>query len=339
MCGNLVFIPHLIPGSWKWIHCDPTSSCFFFLSDSCCWNKQFALVMKIFFFRFEPCFVFFKLVYIRMDQLLTQEYQLAQVDPGNYINEHVVKLAELSSQCTSVISCGAEQPAASWALLYGLSQIVVSKKGNTSEEDEEEVSSSIETKTERKKQQRTKRTFTLVNDTYTAIVHSMRTICHGLTTTGDAAVDFQFKRGCNTDIELFPTDLLFINTTHTYGHLKRELTKLSPLAKRFIVMHNTSIDGEHSEAVRRKWRLDTLSEQCDIPVAELIPGLWLAIEEFLKLNAGTWKLMVRYTNCNGLTVLQRVAPEVTITHHLEGTTITDCNSAVGASIKIARDIV
>jgi len=77
-------------------------------------------------------------------------------------------------------------------------------------------------------------------------------------------------------IEIEPTDLLFIDTLHTYNQLKAELNLHANKARRYIVLHDTVT----------------------------FPDLNLAINEFL-INNKDWAIKQVYTHNNGLTVLKR----------------------------------
>ena len=82
------------------------------------------------------------------------------------------------------------------------------------------------------------------------------------------------------------TDLLFIDTAHNYGVLKKELELHANQAKKYIVFHDTKTFGNDDET-------------------EDGPGLWPAIEEFLAQNEH-WVIAEKYENNNGLTVLRRI---------------------------------
>ena len=99
-------------------------------------------------------------------------------------------------------------------------------------------------------------------------------------------------------------DLLFIDTFHVYGQLKRELALHAPGTRKFILMHDTTVDEWVGEAVRSNMNLPLTAEETNMSHAELTMGLWPAIEEFLAANT-EWTLRERMTNCNGLTVLER----------------------------------
>lgn len=100
-----------------------------------------------------------------------------------------------------------------------------------------------------------------------------------------ASIDFRFEQADTLTLTIEPTDLLFIDTRHTYRQLQAELERHGPLTKKYIVMHDTEtfgIIGEDGSA----------------------PGLWAAVEEFVA-GRSQWQIAERHFNNNGLTVLQR----------------------------------
>jgi hypothetical protein len=82
------------------------------------------------------------------------------------------------------------------------------------------------------------------------------------------------------------TDLLFIDTLHTYEQLSQELRLHAHKVRKYIILHDTTTYGERGEV-------------------EGQAGLWPAVEEFLA--RGTFRLRQRYTHNNGLAVLEAVA--------------------------------
>jgi hypothetical protein len=101
-----------------------------------------------------------------------------------------------------------------------------------------------------------------------------------------------------------PVDLVFIDTYHVYGQLKRELAKFAPLCNKYIIMHDTEVDKEQGECIRNKWDPDYMVYQTEIPREEHCKGLKPAIDEFLELNKD-WILHQHFENNNGLTILKR----------------------------------
>ena len=111
----------------------------------------------------------------------------------------------------------------------------------------------------------------------------------------------------DNDLELNITenvDLVFIDTWHVYGQLKRELDKFSKITNKYIIMHDTTVDGIVGETIRNGWNAQQQSIETGFPIEEINCGLWKAIEEFLD-NNNNWKLKERYTNNNGLTILEK----------------------------------
>lgn len=97
----------------------------------------------------------------------------------------------------------------------------------------------------------------------------------------------QYIRANVLDIEIEKTDLLFIDTLHTYEQLKRELALHGNKAKKFIAFHDTHTFGLSGEIENDQ------------------KGLLTAILEFLRDNPH-WKIKTHKTNNNGMTVLERV---------------------------------
>ncbi len=64
-------------------------------------------------------------------------------------------------------------------------------------------------------------------------------------------VSLHFAQGNSATTPLpYDVDLLFIDTWHVYGHLKRELTLHAPHVRRFIALHDTEVDKVQGESMR-----------------------------------------------------------------------------------------
>lgn len=107
-----------------------------------------------------------------------------------------------------------------------------------------------------------------------------------------ANIDFKFVKADDTKIEIEPTDLLFIDTLHTYDHLSKELSMHGKKAKKYIILHDTEIFGHKDYYGNKKYG------------TEGVVGLQPAIDEFLKKNR-SWKIEKVFKNNNGLTVLKK----------------------------------
>lgn len=100
------------------------------------------------------------------------------------------------------------------------------------------------------------------------------------------ATDFRLIQADVLQIELEPTDLLFIDTYHTYVQLSQELRLHASKARKFIAFHDTEVFGKTSEDGTR-------------------PGLIAAVKEFLHNNPH-WQLKSHSFIHNGLTVLHKI---------------------------------
>lgn len=89
-------------------------------------------------------------------------------------------------------------------------------------------------------------------------------------------VDFRLIWADDLKVEIEVTDLLFIDTEHTYAQLRAELERHEQRVAKFIIMH------------------DTVFSQ----------GCWRAVMVFLLTNP-QWKMREHFDYNNGLTVLER----------------------------------
>lgn len=189
------------------------------------------------------------------------------------INEHLPTLYRYSTECESVIELGVRGCVSSWAFVNGLLHNNKNKKK------------------------------ILMNDLTDCDINNLLEAVNDL----DIEINYEWKN--DLDIEVNENyDLTFIDTWHVYGQLKRELEKFSKITNKYIIMHDTTVDEWEGETIRcmgGRRRAEIQSQQTGIPVDEIMKGLWYAVEEFLDDNE-EWKLLERYTNNNGLTILERI---------------------------------
>ena len=186
------------------------------------------------------------------------------------INEHLPTLYRYATQCERIVELGIRGGVSSWALVYGLL-------------DNQKPVKKI-----------------LLNDTTACNIQEL------LAATQRSGVQVSYEWVNDLLLKVpEPADMVFIDTWHIYGQLKRELAKFAPLTKKYILLHDTTLDAIQGESIRNKHNLRARSEASGIPVDEIACGLWRAVEEFLAANPN-WILKERYTNNNGLTVLERV---------------------------------
>lgn len=99
-----------------------------------------------------------------------------------------------------------------------------------------------------------------------------------------AGIHFEFVKADVLDVTIKPTELLFIDTKHTYAHLKAELERHSRNVSKWILVHDTESFGLRGE--------------------DGGPGELQAIDEFLKAYP-EWREKERTKESNGLVVLER----------------------------------
>jgi hypothetical protein len=97
----------------------------------------------------------------------------------------------------------------------------------------------------------------------------------------------EYTRADVLAIEIQETDLLFIDTLHTYGQLKMELALHGNKSRRWLAFHDTYTFGLNGETRTDK------------------KGLLTAIIEFMVDNPH-WVFKIHNTNNNGITVLERI---------------------------------
>lgn len=110
-------------------------------------------------------------------------------------------------------------------------------------------------------------------------------------------IKFQFTEADVTQIEIEPTDLLFIDTWHCYDQLKLELSLHSDKVKKYICFHDTTTYAHRNEPLTsdHNWEENVTEGK----------GIWDAVAEFLEDHKETWELIERFENNNGFTIIKR----------------------------------
>lgn len=115
-----------------------------------------------------------------------------------------------------------------------------------------------------------------------------------------------FIIGDTTKIDIIETDLLFIDTLHTYSQLKKELELHAGKVRKFIIFHDVVTYGNKPEPSS----FDTHKGKV-YQVPEVLAnykdgdkGLLPAIQEFLISNP-KWQIIEHCLNNNGLMVIER----------------------------------
>jgi hypothetical protein len=201
----------------------------------------------------------------------TEEKYSVLVNTPSDIFEHLPTLRSYASKCESVIEMGVRKCVSSWALALGLLE-----NGSSSK-------------------------LLIMNDVDVCNTYEIENA------NKESGLQIQTIWKNNLEIELEnDVDLTFIDTWHVYGQLKRELARFAPRTKKYIIMHDTDIDGIRGETLRNihKYDPEEQSRISGIPVDEILNGLQPAIDEFLSNNSD-WVLDEKFTNNYGLTILKR----------------------------------
>ena len=187
------------------------------------------------------------------------------------IYEHLAVLASYTSQCRHVIECGVSSCVSTWAFLAGL-------LANGQKE----------------------KTMIGVDIVYHPNIVQVERLCE----QPDCPINYRFIHGNSATVELPETDLLFIDTWHVAAHLKRELAAHHAKVRKWIIMHDTTVDGVYGETIRRGLDAEKQAKESGYPIEEIRQGLWNVVEQFL-VDHPEWVIERKYTNCNGLTILKR----------------------------------
>ena len=113
-------------------------------------------------------------------------------------------------------------------------------------------------------------------------------------------INFSFIVGDSLKISIEQTDILFLDTLHTYKQLYGELTRHSNMAKKWMILHDTTTFKDRDESI-----YNHASNLIKNGTKNGKQGLVNAIQDFLK-GEKSWKIKEIFDNNNGLTVLERV---------------------------------
>ena len=175
--------------------------------------------------------------------MIQRLFEYASAFPSD-INEHLVSLRDISLQCNHITELGVRNMVSTWAFLEGLRKRGGGKLVSVDITSPEGISPEVVEKNAK-----------------------------------NEGVDFKFIIGNSHQIELEPTDFLFIDTIHTGEHLKKELELHVEKVRKFIGFHDT-------ESCRKE--------------------LLLVIKDFLAKNESNWELFYYTQNNNGLIIIKRI---------------------------------
>lgn len=100
-------------------------------------------------------------------------------------------------------------------------------------------------------------------------------------------------------IEIEPTELLFIDTLHTYTQLKKELALHAKNVSKYIILHDTVTYGQVPEPA--SWQTLEIMKN----YVQNDRGIKPAISDFLEWNL-EWAYHEHFDNNNGLLIIKKI---------------------------------
>ena len=195
------------------------------------------------------------------------------VNKPSDINEHVETLYKYALKSQSIIELGVSEGNSSWGLLKGLY-------------DNNYINKVL-----------------IQCDIRTYCPHTE--IISEFTSKNNIKHEYLCMSDLDINVENASYDLTFIDTWHVYGQLKRELEKFAPITKKYIIMHDTEIDGYVGESVRVHQNIEEYATNLGWSIHDVSGGLLQAVNEFLQGN-DEWKMIYQVKNNNGLTIFERI---------------------------------
>ena len=174
---------------------------------------------------------------LKVDDITEFSFNYAKYTKSD-INEHLAVMHKYADECNHITEFGVRTGVSTWAWLASKAKVIRCF-------DIENINQNLTFHYESAKETRKDFTFTCVS-----------TIAEKL--------------------EIEQTDLLFIDTAHTYEQCSKELKMHGHKVNKYLMFHDTT----------------------------LCPPLNQAIDEFLKANSN-WKIKEVFTNNNGLTILEK----------------------------------
>jgi hypothetical protein len=207
-----------------------------------------------------------------MNEQIYKKYQELCVTRSD-IWEHLPVLYKYALECSSIFETGVRGCVSSWALLYGLLNSASTSKKRL-----------------------------LLNDIDACNIQYLKECCD------QTEVELSYVWENNLSLVFKPDetfDLTFIDTFHCCGQIRRELEKFSQVTNKYIIMHDTTVDEYAGEPVRARLCINTLMNRTGFSQEELMLGMSQGITIFLT-NHPEWKVKEKLTNCNGLTILEKI---------------------------------
>lgn len=203
-------------------------------------------------------------------------YDYHEVTPST-VNQHLPTIRGYAAQCTSVLHFACWEGDSMWAILMGLAE----------------------------NQAKGPKTYQGVFPVALPSRHPEAALPlsqeNGITYKYDGG---RLKREVEDPVSVYdqPVDLLYLCTWSTYCHVRYQLEKFAPLAKKFIIIHNTTACESSDDRAYVDNGLDysEYPQHYDRTKKGVIPAIFRYIKEHPE-----WLLYQRYKNNQGLIILKR----------------------------------
>jgi len=198
------------------------------------------------------------------------------------INEHILNMISYAKDCNHITEMGVRGIISTWAWMYALSEKKETQQSLLKKFYQWSYNKIFKKKLISYDIQNPAKFNASIQDVYdTAKAYKL---------------NFEFHEKNVLDVEIENTDLLFLDTWHSYKQLKAELNLHAKKVNKYIIFHDTTTYANFDEGYYKNWGKDWEPEGI---------GIWKAIEEFLN-SSKNWKLHKRYIHNNGLTVIKRI---------------------------------
>ena len=197
--------------------------------------------------------------YFEMIEKINERY-LHYCNKRSDINEHLPTLLKYASECKTIVEFGVRGGVSTWAFLRA--------------HPEKLLCVDIDTETFKENE---------------AIIRNI---------LNSNIINFKFINGDTLKIDIPETDLLFIDTLHTYSQLYQELERHCSMVKKYIILHDTFTYGDRDEDIYA--HASNLVKNITTEKS----GLNWALSDFLGGHK-EWEVVLSHVNNNGLTVLGR----------------------------------
>ena len=197
---------------------------------------------------------------------------------------HKERILECAKKCTTILECGCGSMSATWALVLGMMMTSTTSVG-------------------------TSNNFRYYGIDLTPNIHVGEQIQKLCSEEGISFEIFQSNNLYFDQAQFLSSDidLLFIDTSHIYGQLIRELSQYQSRIRKYILIPNSQVDKWYGENLREGGRHPNSNSNSNSNWSrwESQLGMFPAIVEFCETHP-QWQVQEHIPQQYGLTILQRI---------------------------------